>query len=227
MSGKILIADDDIRINELLQDIFEMEGYDVFIAYDGEEAIRILEQNENIALMILDVMMPGLDGWEVLDYVKQKFEVRVLMLTALSDEGSEVRGLRRGADDYVTKPFRRAVLLERARRLLREHRDTQEKDFVCDGLRLSQAECKVYADGEEVKLTTKEYQLLLLLMKNNKIVMNRDVILEKIWGIDYDGNDRTIDTHIKMLRRSLGDFGGCIRTIRGIGYSFEGEVSEA
>ena len=225
MNGRILVADDDRRINELLQDIFTMEGYEVLSARDGEEAVHILE-TEEIDLMLLDVMMPGLDGWTVLDYAKRQYDTKILMLTALTDEGSEVRGLREGADDYVAKPFRRAVLLERVRRLIEERRGKREKDIVCQGLRVSRSEFKVYADDQECRLTGKEYQLLLLLMQNHGIVLNRDMILEKIWGIAYSGNDRTIDTHIKMLRRSIGDYGAYIRTIRGIGYSFEGEVEE-
>ncbi len=226
MEGRILIADDDNRVNELLQEIFTMEGYEVLAAYDGEEALRLLEREEGVDLLVLDVMMPALDGWEVLEYVRERYEVKVLMLTALTDEGNEVRGLRAGADDYVAKPFKRAVLLERARRLIQEQSEKRARDYVCGPLRVRQRECKVYVDKEERKLTMKEYHLLLLLMKNNKLVLNRDVILEKIWGADYDGNDRTIDTHIKMLRRSLGECGEYIRTIRGLGYSFDGEVSE-
>lgn len=226
MNGRILVADDDIRVNGLLQDIFEMEGYEVLNAFDGEETLHILA-TQDVDLLVLDAMMPKLDGWEVLEYAKRQFETKVLMLTALSDESSEVRSLREGADDYVAKPFRRAILVERAKRLIGEHKKNREKDYVCKGLRISQSECKVYTDGEECRLTAKEYQLLLLLMKNHGIALNRDMILEKIWGIGYDGNDRTIDTHIKMLRHSIGDYGGYIRTIRGIGYSFEGEVTTA
>lgn len=225
MVGTILIADDDIRVNELLQEIFAMEGFRVLAAFDGDEVLRVLEQEEDIDLLVLDVMMPGLDGWEVLDYVKKQYEVRILMLTALSDEINEVRGLRGGADDYVAKPFRRAVLVERARRLIQEHRSGQEQDYFCGSLRVSPAERRAYVDGKELRMTAKEFRLLLLLIKNARIVLNRDVILEKVWGIDYDGNDRTIDTHVKMLRRSMGEYGTCIRTIRGVGYSFEGEVS--
>lgn len=224
MSGRILIADDDIRINELLQEIYEMEGYEVLAAEDGETALEILER-EPVDLLILDVMMPELDGWEVLDYVKRQYDTKVLMLTALSDEYSEVRGLRKGADDYVTKPFKRAVLLERSRKLLRERRKEAEQDLSWKELRVCQAERKVYVEGTEARVTTKEYQLLQLLMQNAGIVLHREVILEKIWGMAYDKNDRTIDTHIKMLRRSIGAYGTCIRTIRGVGYSFDGEVT--
>lgn len=222
-----MIADDDDRVNELLQEIFTMEGYEVAVAYDGEEAIHMLEQDEEIHLLVLDVMMPKLDGWDVLEYVKKTFDVKVLILTALGSEMDEVRGLRAGADDYVSKPFRRAVLLERARRLLNEYRLVQTKDYYCGELCLKQAECKVYIGSEELKLTTKEYQLLQLLVKNNKMVLDRDTILDKIWGVGYDGNDRTVDTHIKMLRHSLGErYNKYIRTVRGVGYCFDGEVSE-
>lgn len=223
MSERILIADDDQRINELLQEIYEMEGYEVLSAEDGEKALAILEK-EAVDLLILDVMMPELDGWEVLDYVKRQYDTKILMLTALSDEYSEVRGLRLGADDYVTKPFKRAVLLERSRKLLGERRKALGQDLIWNGLKVCQAERKVYVDENEAKLTTKEFQLLQLLMQNAGIVLQREVILEKIWGMAYEKNDRTIDTHIKMLRRSIGMYGSCIRTIRGVGYSFDGEV---
>ncbi len=224
MKTKILVVDDDKRINELLKDIFTIEGYDVICAFDGEEAIKIIESENDIPLMILDVMLPVLDGWEVLSYVKEHFDIKVIMLTAIIDEYCEARGLRNGADDYVVKPFKRAALVERAKRLIGYSFDESTCDLLSEGLRVSQKEMKVYIDGEEIKITPKEYQLLLLLMKNSPNVLNRDKILEKVWGFEYDGNDRTIDTHIKMLRRSLEPFGEKIRTVRGTGYSFEGEV---
>ena len=223
---KILIVDDDRRINELLEDIFTMEGYDVLKAFDGEEAIEILDNIDDIDLILLDVMMPKIDGWDLLAYVKSHFDVKVLMLTALGEEDDEVRGIRSGADDFVAKPFKRAVLLERVKRLLSDYKDRNSIDYVCDDLFLSQGECRVYIKGEPVKMTTKEYQLLLYLMKNPRRALSRDAILDKVWGFEYDGNDRTIDTHIKMLRQSLGEYGERIRTIRGMGYSFDGEVKE-
>ena len=228
MADKILIADDDDRINELLQEIFTMEGYEVEAAYDGEEAIHILKKENDIHLVVLDVMMPKLNGWDVLAYIKKTFDVKVLILTALGSETDEVRGLRSGADDYVAKPFRRAVLLERVKRLLSEYRLVRDKDFYCGELCLKQSQCKVYIGNEEIKLTTKEYQLLQLLIKNNKVVLGRDTILDKIWGVGYDGNDRTVDTHIKMLRHSLGEpYNKYIRTVRGVGYCFDGDVTES
>lgn len=226
MNSRILIVDDDKRINDLLVDIFTVEGYETVSAYDGEEAIKILESNKDIPLMLLDVMLPEFDGWQVLDYVKQRFDVKVIMLTALSDEYNEAKGLKNGADDYVIKPFKRAALIERVKKLISGYITTNTRILVSGRLRVSQAEMKVYIDEKEIKITAKEYQLLTLLMKNRPNVLDRNTILEKIWGIEYSGNDRTIDTHIKMLRHSLGDCGELIRTVRGTGYSFEGEVTE-
>lgn len=223
---KILVVDDDIRINELLEDIFTMEGFEVLRAFDGDEAIEILDNVENIDLVVLDVMMPKIDGWDMLAYIKSRFDIKVLMLTALSEEDDEVRGIRSGADDFIVKPFKRAVLVERVKRLLSGYKDRNNICYICDDMMLSQSECRVYIKGEPVKMTTKEYQLLLLLMKNPRRALSRDTILDKVWGFEYDGNDRTIDTHVKMLRHSLGDYGERIRTIRGMGYSFDGEVKE-
>ena len=223
---RILVVDDDRRINELLDDIFTMEGFEVYRAFDGSEAIEILDNIENIEVVILDVMMPKIDGWEMLAYIRMHYDVKVIMLTALSEEDDEVRGIRSGADDFIVKPFKRAVLLERVKRLVNGSKDRSGVTYVCDDLTLSQNECRAYIKGEPVKMTTKEYQLLLLLMKNARLALTREAILNKVWGFEYDGNDRTIDTHIKMLRHSLGDYGERIRTIRGMGYSFDGEVAE-
>lgn len=223
---KILVVDDDIRINELLEDIFTMEGFEVLRAFDGDEAIEILDNVEDVDLVVLDVMMPKIDGWDMLAYIKSRFDIKVLMLTALSEEDDEVRGIRSGADDFIVKPFKRAVLVERVKRLLSDYKDRNNICYICDDMMLSQSECRVYIKGEPVKMTTKEYQLLLLLMKNPRRALSRDAILDKVWGFEYDGNDRTIDTHVKMLRHSLGDYGERIRTIRGMGYSFDGEVKE-
>ena len=224
--NKILVVDDDIRINELLEDIFTMEGFEVLRAFDGDEAIEILDNVDDIDLVVLDVMMPKIDGWDMLAYIKSRFDIKVLMLTALSEEDDEVRGIRSGADDFIVKPFKRAVLVERVKRLLSDYKDRNNINYICDDMTLSQSECRVYIKGEPVKMTTKEYQLLLLLMKNPRRALSRDAILDKVWGFEYDGNDRTIDTHIKMLRHSLGEYGERIRTIRGMGYSFDGEVKE-
>ena len=224
--GKILVVDDDRRINELMVDIFTMEGFDVLCAFDGEEAIEILDKVEDIDVIILDIMMPKIDGWDCLAYIKTHFDVKVIMLTALGDEEYEVRGIRSGADDYISKPFKRAILLERVKRLMSTGRDRIDKKYVSGPLTLVKSECRAYLDGTPIKLTTKEFQLLMLLMKNGRHALSREAILDKIWGYEYDGNDRTIDAHIKMLRHALKDYGYVIRTIRGMGYSFDAEVIE-
>lgn len=224
MNGKILIVDDDLRINELLQDIFSMEEYEVVSASNGQEALELLEQDDSIDLVLLDVMMPVLSGWDVLGYIRQRFRVKIVMLTALSSEACEVRGLREGADDYVSKPFRRAVLVERVRRLVRQKRQDDAKELWLGTLCLSQTRCMVFVEGEELRMTGKEYQLLLYLMRNSNVVLTREQILDSVWGLDFDGESRVVDTQVKMLRRSLGDWGQCIRTVRGIGYCLDGEV---
>ncbi len=224
--GKILVVDDDKRINELIVDIFTMEGFDVLYAYDGDEAIEILDEVEDIEVILLDIMMPKIDGWDCLAYIKTHFDVKVIMLTALDDEEYEVRGIRSGADDYISKPFKRAVLLERVKRLIGSSKDRVDTKYVSGPLTLIKSECRAYLDGVPIKLTTKEFQLLMLLMKNGRHALSRENILDKVWGYEYEGNDRTIDTHIKMLRHALKDYGYVIRTIRGTGYSFDAEVFE-
>ena len=226
MDKSILIVDDDVKLNGLLEDIFESEGYNVKKAYDGEEAISIMDSNPDIPLVILDVMLPGFDGWQVLSYIKEHFDTKVIMLTAVSDEYSEAKGLRCGADDYVIKPFKRAALIERVKKLTSSFYKENNSELICDELKVNQKEMRVFLYGKEIKLMPKEYQLLVFLMRNNQIVLERDLILEKIWGYEYWRNNRTVDTYIKMLRHSLGEYGEKIRTIRGIGYSFEGKVTE-
>ncbi|MCD8050613.1 MAG: response regulator transcription factor [Clostridiales bacterium] len=225
MTGKVLIADDDVRVNELLQDIFTMEGYQVSTAYNGREVLEQLAADNMIDLLILDIMMPELDGWDILPYVKEHFGVKVLMLTALDDAVSEIRCFQEGADDYVAKPFHRAVLAQRAKRLVQEKRAHVIQDYRCGELLLRQSTHTVLIAGEECKLTSKEYQLLLLFLENSNVVLSRETILTRVWGVEYGGGERTLDTHIKMLRRSLKEYGQKIRTVRGVGYCFDGEVT--
>lgn len=222
----ILIVDDDLKLNDMLVEIFNMEGYETLSAYNGEDAIEIISDNSDIELVILDVMMPELDGWDTLSYIKKHFEVKVLMLTALTDEFDEVKGLRSGADDYVAKPFKRMVLVERVKRLLEAGENEKSVVYKSSNLEVHVGSRRLYIEGKDVKITGKEFNLLLMFLKNPNIVLTREVILDKIWGYEYYGNDRTIDTHIKMLRQTLGDYGNLIRTVRGLGYSYEGDVRE-
>ena len=222
---KILIVDDDAAICDMLKIYFENEEYEVKIANNGVDGINFFKMYEP-DLVLLDIMLPKKDGWQVCREIREFSSKPVIMITAKGEVFDKVLGLELGADDFIVKPFKRAVLVERVKRLLSDFKDRSSICYVCDDMLLSQSECRVYIKGEPVKMTTKEYQLLLLLMKNPRRALSRDAILDKVWGFEYDGNDRTIDTHIKMLRHSLGDYGERIRTIRGMGYSFDGEVKE-
>ncbi|MDO4275479.1 MAG: response regulator transcription factor [Eubacteriales bacterium] len=225
MKEKILIADDDYLLRDLLADILEKEDYQVIQAEDGIQALERFKSNHDLDLIILDVMMPGKDGMEVLEKIRETSQVPVLMLTALGDCKSEVEGFRKGACDYVTKPFHGEVLLARIRAALEyksDRKDNQDRRHF-GNLVVDMKGCRVMVRGRDAVLTNKEYQLLLYLMENKNIVLTRDQMLERIWGFDYEGDIRTIDTHIKMLRTDLGECGNYIRTVRGIGYSFEPE----
>lgn len=222
----ILVVDDDRRVNEMICDIFDLENIETVSAYNGEQAITLIDKRSDIDLVILDIMMPVLDGWDTLEYIKKKSDAKVIILTALSGESDEVRAIRSGADDYVAKPFKRAVLLERAKRLISEKQTDNNFVYCSEDLELNLKERKVFVDGNEVRLTAKEFNLLELFLKNEKIVLTRDSLLDKVWGYEYFGSDRTIDTHIKMLRRAIGRHGEKIRTVRGVGYSFDAEVTK-
>ncbi len=223
---RILVADDDELLRSLIRDILEKEGYEVIEAKDGVQAIECFMQEANLNLVLLDIMMPGKDGMEVLKEIRKSSSLPVIMLTALDDSEEEIKGFQLGACDYVTKPFHRGILLARIRAALEYKNGVQEE--ASDILRFRELsvdlkQCRVFSAGEEVVLTNKEYRLLLYLMENRNIVLSRDQILERIWGFDYEGDIRTIDTHIKMLRNDLGVCGDYIRTIRGMGYVFQWE----
>lgn len=228
MGYTILIADDDYLLRDLLRDILEKENYQVLEAQDGAAALACFRQNPEIALVILDIMMPGMNGKDVLKEIRKSSEVPVIMLTALGDSQSELEGLTLGACDYVSKPFHGEILLARIRAALKYKADAVDGDvqkWNVGKLTVSPQSCRVAVAGEEIVLTNKEYQLLVYLMENRNIVLTRDQILERIWGFDYDGDIRTIDTHIKMLRTDLKSCGEYIRTVRGIGYVFRLEDS--
>ncbi len=221
MAISILIADDDDLLRNLVKEVFEEEGYHVYEAGDGENALDIFWEHSEIALVILDIMMPKMDGLAVLHEIRDKSDIPVLMLTALGDSSSELACLRNGASDFVSKPFHYEILVERVKNLLKLVK-TENLDKIQIGvLEMNPAAHKVFVRGKEVILNNKEFQLLELLINNQNIVLTREKILDRIWGYDYEGDMRTIDTHVKMLRASLGVAGGYIKTIRGVGYSFE------
>lgn len=221
MSVKILLADDEELLRNLVKEVLEEQNYLVYEAANGEEALDIFYAKQDFSLVILDVMMPKLDGIAVLDEIRNVSDVPVLMLTALGDSSSELAGLKHGANDYVSKPFHYEVLIERIKNLLKMF-NAQGLDMITIGnLRVDFGAHKVFVSEVEIALNNKEFQLLEYLISNRGIVLSREKILDRIWGFDYEGDMRTIDTHIKMLRSDLREAGNYIKTIRGIGYSFE------
>lgn len=221
---KILVADDESLIRELLCDILQQENYQVETASNGFEVLELLKQHSDFSLVLLDVMMPGMDGIKTLRKIRETSKIPVILLTALGDSGSELKGLEVGANDYIKKPFHKKILLARINIAIKNNisalvEKEQEKQY--GKLRIDTDACKIIVDGKECRLTYKEYQLLTYMYDNKNIVLSREQILEKIWGYDYEGDVRTIDTHIKMLRTDLGECGSYLRTIRGMGYMFE------
>lgn len=220
---RILVADDDGPFRKMLVDILEKNGYDVFCASDGREALDIYFANDAmIDLVILDVMMPGVDGLEAAREIRRYSDVAIMMLTALGDDGNEIKGLSAGADDYIAKPFRYGVFLARVQSLTRKARKEKTQTIRVDDLIIIQQEHKVYTGDREVPLSNKEYQLLVLLITNKNILLTREQMISHIWGYDFEGDIRTVDTHIKTLRAKLGHAGQRIETVRGSGYRFRG-----
>lgn len=221
MSVSLLVADDDDLLRNLVKEVLEDEGYQVYEAADGEATLDIFYEHSEIALVILDIMMPKMDGLEVLDEIRERTDIPVLMLTALGDSASELSCLKHGASDFVSKPFHYEILVERVKNLLKLTKAQNLENIKIGILEINPIGHKVFVKGEEVILNNKEFQLLEFLVHNQNIVLSREKILDRIWGYDYDGDIRTIDTHVKMLRASLSEAGNYIKTIRGIGYSFE------
>jgi DNA-binding response OmpR family regulator len=226
MDIKILIAEDDNIFRDLVCDIVREEGYMPIEACDGEEASNMFFNNNDIDLVILDGMMPVYDGWEVLKEIREKSEVPIIMLTALGDEKHEVLGLKKGADDYIGKPFSYEIFVARLNNIVKKVKKKFSDEIAVGNLRIYQRTHKVVIDDEEIKLNPKEYNLLLYLVGNINTVLSREQILDKVWGYNFDGDIRTIDTHIKTLRAKLSEQGDWIKTIRGSGYMFEVEKYE-
>lgn len=225
MAIKVLLADDDELLRDLVVEVLEEEGYEVIAVADGQAALETFYQNKDISLVILDVMMPKLDGIEVLKEIRNISDTPVLMLTALGDSNSELSGLRNGANDYVSKPFHYEILIERIKNLLKLSNVSGLNKSSIGDITIDYDSHRVYVAYEEVVLNNKEFQLLTYLVKNEGIVLEREKILDRIWGFDYEGDIRTIDTHIKMIRASLKAAGKYIKTIRGVGYLFDSTIN--
>ena len=218
----ILVVDDESRIRKLLRDFFTAKGYQILEAEDGEKAIEVFEENRNkIKLILLDVMMPKLDGWSVLRKIRQESNLPVIMLTARGEEQDELFGFELGVDEYISKPFSPKILVARVEAILkRVYGDTKQlKDY--DGIVIDQEGRTVKVDGKPIDLSLREYELLKYLLDNENIALSRDKILNNVWNYDYYGDSRTIDSHIKKNRHKLGKKGKYIETVRGIGYKFE------
>ena len=220
---KVLVVEDEPKIADMERDFLEGSGYQPYVASDGKEALKIMDEVE-IDAIILDVMLPGEDGMELLSKLKaskKTREIPVIMVTAKGAEYDKVKGLDAGADDYVTKPFGMMELISRIKAVLRRSANgsiSGEDAFEIGEIRLDPKKHEVTVHGEVVNLTLKEYELLKRLMKNSNIVLTRDQLLEDIWGYDFDGETRTVDVHVRTLRQKLGDAGEQIETVRGVGY---------
>ena len=220
---KILVADDEELIRRLVSDFLVQEGYEPVLATDGNEALALFQKHPNIQLMILDIMMPGLDGWEVCRRVREQSTIPIIMLTARSTEFDQLTAFDAGADDYVTKPCSPSVLMKRVAALLRRGDSTTGVNVMSiDDLKLDSVAHEVWLDGNSISLTLKEYSILQKLLAVPGRVFSREQLLDDIWGFDFDGDVRTVDSHVARLRTKLGDWGAShIRTIYGAGYKLE------
>ncbi len=221
---KILVVDDESRMRKLVRDFLEREGFRVLEAGDGLEAMERFYEDKDIALLILDVMMPNMDGWQVCREVRQTSKVPIIMLTARSEERDELQGFELGVDEYISKPFSPKILVARVMAILRRVNALDAGQVIdAGGISVDKAAHQVKIDGKEVELSYKEFELLSYFIENQGLALSREKILNNVWNYDYFGDARTIDTHVKKLRSKLGDKGNYIKTIWGMGYKFEVE----
>ena len=219
---KILVVDDESRMRKLVKDFLEREGFEVLEAGDGMEAMEIFYEEKEIALIILDVMMPKMDGWEVCREIRKESKVPIIMLTARGEERDELNGFELGVDEYISKPFSPKILVARVNALLRRTSGlSMDQTIAAGGIEIDKAAHIVKIDGNMIDLSFKEFELLTYFIENQGIALSREKILNNVWNYDYFGDARTIDTHVKKLRNKLGDKGEYIRTIWGMGYKFE------
>ena len=219
---KILVVDDEARMRKLVKDFLIKKDYEVIEAADGQEAVDVFFDQNDISLVILDVMMPKMDGWEVLKEIRAYSKIPVIMLTAKGDERDELKGFDSGADEYISKPFSPKILVARVDALLRRSNLIAEEEKIeTGGIIMDKAAHTVTIEGKQVELSFKEFELLTYFMENQGIALSREKILNHVWNYDYFGDARTIDTHVKKLRSKMGDKGDYIKTIWGMGYKFE------
>ncbi len=218
---KILVVDDESRMRKLVKDFLVKKDFNVIEAENGEQAVDIFYDNKDIALIILDVMMPKMDGWAVCREIRKYSKVPIIMLTAKGDEKDELLGFELGVDEYISKPFSPKILVARAEAILRRTNVLEENGIEAGGIVLDQSAHEVSIDGKVIELSYKEFELLAYFITNQGVALSRERILNNVWNYDYFGDARTIDTHVKKLRSKLGSKGGYIKTIWGMGYKFE------
>lgn len=219
---KILVVDDESRMRKLVRDFLVKKDFDVLEAADGEAAVDTFYGERDISLVILDVMMPKMDGWEVCREIRKNSKVPIIMLTAKSDERDELLGFELGVDEYISKPFSPKILTARVDAIIRRAYLVDSSEILREGpIELDKAAHTVKINGEEIDLSYKEFELLLYFIDNKGIALSREKILNNVWNYDYFGDARTIDTHVKKLRKKMGESGDLIKTIWGMGYKFE------
>ncbi len=218
---KILVVDDESRMRKLISDFLIKNNYDVKEAEDGEQAVDMFCADKDIDLIILDVMMPKMDGWQVCREIRKISAVPIVMLTARSDEQDELKGFELGVDEYISKPFSPKILMARVDAVFRRTGATEEEIIDIGGIVVNKAAHTVTIDNELIEVSHKEFELLTYFMENKGIALSREKILNNVWNYDYFGDARTIDTHVKKLRSKMGDRGDYIRTVWGMGYKFE------
>ena len=219
---KVLIVDDEAGIRDVIKEYCLFENYDVLEAKDGMDALEIVNNNKDIDIIVLDIMMPKMDGYTTLKEIRKLSTVPVIMLSARSEEYNKLLSFELGVDDYVTKPFSPKELIARIKVICNRGVKEEAKDkYKYKDLEIDYLGHKVTINSKEIKLTPKEYELLVLFVQNKSIALSRETLLSKVWGYDFYGDDRTIDTHIKMLRNNLGEYRDLIVTVRGMGYKFE------
>ena len=224
---KILVVDDEARMRKLVRDFLVKKSYTVLEAGDGEQAVDIFFSEKDIALILLDVMMPKMDGWEVCREIRKESKVPIVMLTARADERDELLGFELGVDEYISKPFSPKILVARIEALLRRSGISGSSEVIeAGGIRIDKTAHTVTIDGRQIELSFKEFELLTYFLENQGIALSREKILNAVWNYDYFGDARTIDTHVKKLRSKMGEKGNLIRTIWGMGYKFDAEDSE-
>ena len=218
---KVLVIDDEKHVRRLVGDTLRNEGFEVVEAKDGFEGVDLVVQDKSIDLILLDVRMPKMDGYKTIVELRMVCDTPVIFLTANDDVSQEVKGLKLGAYDYITKPFSYEILIARVKSCLSQLHKRQPEVIDLDGMVINMTNREIYIDGKKVGVTQKEFDVIELLIHNKNMSLERNKILDKVWGYDYYGDQRTVDTHIKTLRAKLGDHGQCIKTVRGVGYYIE------